>query len=174
LFQTRLWLLSIAVCSHAVWAAPLIPADSVYAEFQVGNETFDALIADAQGIGGVLSLWDGDTQASIPSGMLVWQPVSWNAPWSWYLDPFSVIFAARTAEFCDGTPSYVEESGPSFGNQFCPWTAVLVNLQDVTGDTIPRVSPLGGDVPEPPAAGLVALSLAVLFKGRGRACRRGG
>ena len=174
MFQTRLWLLAIVVCSHAVWAAPLMPADSVYAGFQVGNDTFDAWITDAEGIGGALSLWDGDTQASIPSGLLVWQPVSWNAPWSWYLDPSSVIFAARTAEFCDGTPSYVEESGPSFGKQFCPWTAVLVSLQDVNGDPIPRVDPLGGGAPEPPTAALVLLSLIVFFKIGSRACRCGG
>jgi hypothetical protein len=151
-----------------------MPADSVYAGFQVGNDTFDAWITDAEGIGGALSLWDGDTQASIPSGLLVWQPVSWNAPWSWYLDPSSVIFAARTAEFCDGTPSYVEESGPSFGKQFCPWTAVLVSLQDVNGDPIPRVDPLGGGAPEPPTAALVLLSLIVFFKIGSRACRCGG
>ena len=174
MFQTRLWLLAIVVCSHAVWAAPLMPADSVYAEFQVGTETFDAWITDAAGIGGALSLWDGDSQATIPIGLLVWQPVPWNAPWSWYLDPSSVTFAARTAESCDGTPSYVEESGPSFGKQFCPWTAVLVNLQDVNGDSIPQVGPLGGDAAEPPAAALVLLSLMVLLIIRSRASRCAG
>lgn len=150
-----------------------MPADSVYAEFQVGSETFNAWITDAGGIDEALSLWDGDTQASIPSGMLVWQPTPWNAPWSWYLDPSSVTFAARTAEFCDGTPSYVQESGPSFGNQFCPWTAVLVNLEDVNGDTIPQADPLGGTAPEPPTAALVLFSLAALFIARLRAYRCG-
>ncbi len=159
----------MALCARAVSAAPIMPADSVYAEFRVGNDTFASWIADKAGIEGALALWSGDAAATIPVGLLVWQPISWNAPWSWYLDPSSVTFAARTAETCDGTPSYVEQSGPSFGNQFCPWTAVLVDLQDVNGNTIPIADP-PVSAPEPPAFSLAAIGLALFtLRPRGRA-----
>lgn len=150
-----------------------MPADSVFAEFRVGNNTFQSWIDDAAGIDGAMALWTGDSSDSIPIGMLVWQPVSWNAPWSWYLDPSSVTFAARTAEFCDGTPSYVEQSGPSFGKEYCPWTAVLVNLTDTNGNTIAQTGPLG-NVAEPPDMTLWAFGVLALLIIRPRSYRYGG
>lgn len=147
------------------------PPGEVFATFNVEGEIFSAWIADGQGIGQAISLWQGTSDATIPNGILVFAPVSWNQPWSWYLDPGSVAFAESTLEECDGLPSYVESSGPAFGPRYCPWSGVMVSLQNENGIAIPR-DPGGGPpvspVPEPATFTLLLISLCWYLACAGR------
>ena len=111
------------------------PSDGVYATFRVANEYFYASITDPTGINQAIALWRGRSNARIPNGSLVCQPVDWNCGWSWHLDPASVRFAEIAAEVCDGRPSYVERNCSGFGGgRFCPWSALLVELRDCRSD----------------------------------------
>ena len=90
------------------------------ATFRVSSEEFHAVIADPVGIEQALMLWAGQSDATIPVGLLVPEPVSWNQPWSWHLDPATVAFGEVTIEACDALPSYVEQNLGTFGNRYCP------------------------------------------------------
>lgn len=66
------------------------------------------------------------------TGIIVAEPVYYNAPWGYHLQPESVEFFEMAAEVCDATIVYVEEHleqvGGTFlpGNRWCPWSSHLV------------------------------------------------
>lgn len=55
-----------------------------------------------------------------------------NQPWSWHLDPDSVVVTDLAAEVCDGRPSFVEDDldywFESVG-RFCPWGAKVISRE---------------------------------------------
>ncbi|MDX2034783.1 MAG: hypothetical protein SF339_29180 [Blastocatellia bacterium] len=65
-------------------------------------------------------------------GRIVKQPVEYNRPWSFHLDPESINFFDSAVEVCDASVAYVEshldEAGGAFlpGNTWCPWASRLV------------------------------------------------
>jgi len=65
-------------------------------------------------------------------GLIVKEPVCYNAPWSYYLDPQSIEFFDNAIEVCDGAMGYIEshldEVGGSLlpGNRWCSWGSRLV------------------------------------------------
>jgi len=47
-----------------------------------------------------------------------------NSPWSWHLDPATVILGESFIEVCDARPSYVETHLVEWlGQRYCPWDA---------------------------------------------------
>jgi hypothetical protein len=117
------------------------PSGGVYAVFRVGTETFYALITNLTGIQQAIDLWQGRSTAQIPNGKLVCTSANYNCGYSWYLDPSSIQFADVTIELCDGTPSYVEANCASFGTNYCPWSAQLIELYDCRQAGCPPVPP---------------------------------
>ena len=159
------FIIATSVC--ATWASPVAPADedvsTLLATFQVSSETFHAVIANPTGIDQALMLWSGRSDASVPAGLLVAKPVSWNQPWSWHLDPASIVFGEVTIEACDALPSFVEQNLGTFGNRYCPWPAVLVGLQGADGVAIDKPNQEGS---EPGTAGLFLTCIALLLMQR--------
>lgn len=163
----RIGALALLACVRSP-ASPL-PTE-ILATFNVEGEIFHAWISNSGAIVQAISLWQGTSAATIPNGQLVFAPVAWNAPWSWYLDPASIRFAQLTLEQCDGRPSYVETSGPAFGPVYCPWSAVMTGLEDQNGIPLSRTP--SSDAPEPSTPGLIGFPLFWYFAFRARARRR--
>jgi hypothetical protein len=110
------------------------PSDGLWATFDVVGETFSSAITNAAGIQQAIDLWHGDSSASIPNGELRCDAVPYNCSWSFHQDPKTIQFAEITTEVCDGKPSYVEDHCASFGTNYCPWSAMLVDLRDCRTD----------------------------------------
>ena len=107
--------------------------DGILATFDVHGERYSIFITNAQTIEQVLALWNGRSNANIPSGRVVRGRVSYNKTWSWHIDPEDISMAENTIELCDGIPSYVESHLDDWianVGYFCPWSAVLVALKD--------------------------------------------
>lgn len=113
----------------------------VLAIFDVVGQPYRVHITNQTGIDGAIALWNGTSTANIPNGTLVCEPAAYNCDWSFHVDPATVAFAEVTIEVCDGTPSYVDENCASFGNQYCPWSAELVDLRDCRTDSACPVMP---------------------------------
>src|SRR5213593_4435627 len=110
---------------------PKLPKGGLYATFRVNDEIFSSVITNATGAQQAIDLWQGRSQANIPVGRLVCKRKRWNCPWTWRQDPRTVEFAEVAIEVCDGLPSFVEESCPTFGaGSYCPFAAELIRLQD--------------------------------------------
>jgi hypothetical protein len=60
-----------------------------------------------------------------PTGPLRRGDGSFNAPWSWHLDPVEVRMTEAAIEICDGRPSYVETHLADYPT-YCPWGARIV------------------------------------------------
>ncbi len=97
-------------------------------EHAPGGEEFRVLIRDPDVIAEAQSRI-GLGPGRILSGRVVEGDGGFNAPWSWHLDPGSIVFTDVAPEFCDGCPSFVEDDLPYWAGtveQFCPWgTEVL-------------------------------------------------
>lgn len=65
-------------------------------------------------------------------GLIVKEPVCYNAPWGYHLDPQSIEFFDNAVEVCDGAMGYIEshldEVGGALlpGNRWCSWGSRLV------------------------------------------------
>jgi hypothetical protein len=80
-------------------------------------------------------------------GTIVKEPVAYNAPWSFHLDPNTIQFFREATEVCDAGIQFVEDHlsdvGGSFlpGNCWCPWgSRLLAELAVASGgiETDPR------------------------------------
>jgi hypothetical protein len=118
-----------------------LPEGGVLAVFDVVGEPYRVQITSQTGIDGAIALWTGQSTASIPIGTLVCEPAPYNCGYGFHVDPASVRFAEVTAEACDGTPSYVDQNCASFGTQYCPWSAQLIELRDCRTDPACPVMP---------------------------------
>jgi hypothetical protein len=107
--------------------APTSPSTGAVATFTVSGETFRALLTGADQIAAARAALNGGP-ARIPNGRIV-GGTQVNSGWSWHLE--DVEFAAFTIELCDGRPSDVERTGPSYANgRFCPWGATIVRIDE--------------------------------------------
>lgn len=107
----------------------------VLASFDVGDESFSVWVTNEETIDQLLALEEGESDETIPSGWIRRGPGQGdhNEPWSWHLDPEDISMAEVTIEFCDGTPSYLEENlleVMGTAGRFCPWSAELTDLED--------------------------------------------
>ncbi|UCG54121.1 MAG: hypothetical protein JSV32_05845 [Dehalococcoidia bacterium] len=101
--------------------------------FDVEGEEYKILVKNEDTITDILALQKGESQAKIPSGKVLGEAVSYNAPWSWHIDPYDIHMAEFTIEVCSGLPSHVEEDLDYWVNtlgRFCPWSAEIVEIQD--------------------------------------------
>jgi len=105
----------------------------VLATFAVHSERYSIFITNEQTIEQVIALWNGQSNANIPSGRVLKGRVSYNKTWSWHIDSEDITMAENTIELCDGVPSYVEahlDDWIATVGYFCPWSAELVALKD--------------------------------------------
>lgn len=105
----------------------------ILATFDVEGEEYRIFVRNESTIDDIFALQRGESQAAIPSGKLIGEPVFYNQPWSWYIDPMDVHMAEFTIEVCSGLPSHVENDLDYWVNtvgRFCPWSAELVEIVD--------------------------------------------
>ncbi len=110
-------------------------AGGVLATFDVSGELFSVWVTNPTTIQQLIDLEKGTSPATIPNGRIVRGPGqdAHNEAWSWHLDPQDIEMAEVTIEVCDATPSFVEENLDYFVDvvkRYCPWAAVLVDLED--------------------------------------------
>jgi hypothetical protein len=107
--------------------------DGVLATFDVNGERYSIFITNTQTIEQVIALWNGQSNANIPSGRVLKGRVAYNKTWSWHIDSEDISMVENTIELCDGIPSYVEahlDEWIANVAYFCPWSAELVALKD--------------------------------------------
>jgi len=105
----------------------------ILATFDVQGERYSIFITNEQTIAQVYALWEGQSEARIPSGKLLKGQMSYNKPWHWHIDSNDIAMAEMTIELCDGIPSFVEANIDYWVNtvgRFCPWSATLVSIKD--------------------------------------------
>jgi hypothetical protein len=110
---------------------PEVPGGSVVVTFEVaGGERFKVLLTDQADIDIADRLVAGEDAPSIPNGRVIRDEPGINEPWTWSLDPADFEFADVTIEVCDGIPSDVE-AGLVTSDRYCPWSAVIADVQPV-------------------------------------------
>jgi predicted small secreted protein len=120
--------------SAAVSPSPVASAGggsgSVIATFRTaGEEEYRILLTDPRDIQIARRLLAGEEAPAIPNGRIVrGDDGGVNTGYSWHIEPDSVEFAELATEICDGRPSDVEARTLS-GDFFCPWSAVVVDIQ---------------------------------------------
>lgn len=97
------------------------------------RETFIIKLTDPAKIQKARDILDGrETDARQVSGVIVKEPVYYNPPWSFHLDPQSIEFFEVAVEVCDASIAYTEsnlnEAGGAFlpGGSWCPWGSRLL------------------------------------------------
>ena len=101
--------------------------------FGVEGETYKIFITDEDTIVDVFAVQLSESQATIPNGKVIGEPVFYNQPWSWHIDPNDIHMAESTIEVCSGLPSFVEADLDYWVNtlgRFCPWGAVISEIED--------------------------------------------
>jgi hypothetical protein len=106
-------------------------------------ETFIFKLTDPAKIEQARAILNGKASGMI-SGAIIRQPVYYNAPWSFYLDPKSISFPEMAIEICDSSIKGVEDNVNSAYPTWCPWCTRLVK-----------------EIPPPPKPGTGNLSPAV-------------
>ena len=127
---------SLAACGDSLPTPPDELDGGVLATFEVQSERFNVWTDRPEAIQQLEALAEGESEASIPNGVLRRGPGpgDYNEPWSWHMDPDAVSMAETTVEVCDGKPSFVESEVDYFVDEvgrYCPWSAELVGLQDL-------------------------------------------
>jgi hypothetical protein len=117
--------LVVAACGTPSGGSPA--TGPVLATFEVGEERYRVLLTEPGDIDTARRLLDGEDVPSIPNGRVV-RATGVNEGYGWSIDPNDIEFADVTIEVCDGLPSDVE-SGAISGDRYCPWSAVLVDLE---------------------------------------------
>ncbi|MBL8188221.1 MAG: hypothetical protein JNK38_09445 [Acidobacteria bacterium] len=142
--------------SAALWALPYpqtVHAAQTEAYFVLNvpprNDEFVIKLTDPAKIQHARNLLRGAVTSPYQvQGKIIKQPASYNAPWSFHLDPQSIGFFDSSIEVCDGSIAYVEthldEAGGDFlpGLAWCPWASRLVReiAPTVGGNEVTSVS----------------------------------
>jgi hypothetical protein len=125
-------ILTIALGCISQTTEPIL-SGGILVTFDVEGEEYKIFVKDEDTIADIEALEKGESQAKIPNGKIIGEPVSYNAPWSWHIDPYDIHMAEFTIEACSGLPSYVEDDLDYWVNtlgRFCPWSAEIVDIQD--------------------------------------------
>lgn len=126
--------LTILATLVAVAQQPAHANSAIIATFEVQGEQFRVRVENEATIEQVRALEAGESTASIPNGRVL-HGSDGNEPWSWHLDPNDIEMAEVAIELCDGTPSHVEDDLDYWVDtvqRFCPWTATLVDVEEVS------------------------------------------
>ena len=95
-------------------------------------DTFVIALTDPAVIAEARAQANGHEPSKHVTGLVITEAVSYNAPWSFHLDPASISFAEMSIEVCDAARSYVEEHleevGGAFlpGRRWCPWSSRVI------------------------------------------------
>jgi hypothetical protein len=111
---------------------PLL-SGGILVTFFVEGEEYKIFVENKETIEDIFAVERGESQATIPSGKIIGEPVFYNAPWSWHIDPMDIQMAEFTIEVCSGLPSHVENDLDYWVNtvgRFCPWSAEIVEIRD--------------------------------------------
>ncbi len=104
------------------------PGGRIVVTFEVNEgERFRVLLTDPIDQSMATRLLAGEEGPDIPNGRIV-RTTGVNEGWSWSIDPADFEFTDLTVEACDGNPSDVE-SGVLTGDRYCPWSAVVVEIE---------------------------------------------
>lgn len=120
----------MALCLTIVSAVPICGQQSdsseAYFVFKTSHlETFVFKLTDPQKIQQARDIIStGDHK--IISGTIIKQPVYYNSPWSYHLDPKSISFTDFAAELCDAPIRYLEDNLDTAYPAWCPWGSQLV------------------------------------------------
>ena len=81
----------------------------------------------------------------IISGTVIKQPVYYNSPWTFHLDPRSISFPESAIELCDANVRYIEDNLDVAYPTWCPWNSRLLKeipapQKPGTGNLNPAVS----------------------------------
>jgi hypothetical protein len=134
-FRILAFIVLILVLSVGDCKSPTNPdlKGGVLATFEVGatEERYNILITNVETIRQIYALKNGQSNETIPNGLVVRGAVSYNKPWSWHIDSENVQMAWATLEINDGLPSMVEARLDRWaGRYFGPWDARLIFLKD--------------------------------------------
>lgn len=103
------------------------PAGSAYFEFRVAPqpETFVVKIDDPARVAEARELIQSGTE-KILAGTIIKQPVYYNSPWSFHLDPKTISFPDLAIELCDSNIRQIEDNLAGASSSWCPWHAQLI------------------------------------------------
>lgn len=88
-------------------------------------ETFVIKLTDPQRIQQAREILATGTR-KIVAGTIIKQPVYYNSPWTYHLDPKSITFTDFAAEVCDATIRYLDDNRDSAYPDWCPWESRLL------------------------------------------------
>src|SRR5918996_1781651 len=120
----------LAFCLIVVTAVPICgqgDAQEAYFIFKNNSapETFVIKLTDPQKIQEARDIL-ADGTPKIVAGTIIKQPVYYNSPWSYHLDPKSIRFIDAGAEVCDAPIRYLEDNRDSAYPDWCPWESRLL------------------------------------------------
>ena len=87
-------------------------------------ETFVIKLTDPQRIQEARNILATGTR-KIVAGTIIKQPVYYNSPWSYHLDPKSIGFTDFAIELCDASIRYIENNREIAYPHWCPWLSRL-------------------------------------------------
>lgn len=94
-------------------------------DYPPGPDTFVFKLTDPQKIQQARNILASGTP-KIVAGTIIKQPVYYNSPWSYHLDPKSINFADLAVEVCDASMRYLEENLVIAYPDWCPWLSRLL------------------------------------------------
>jgi len=101
--------------------------------FDVAGEQYSIFVTNNETIEAVFAVQRGESQATIPNGLIVEGAVFYNQPWSWHIDSEDIHMAEMTIELYDGLPSFVEselEYWLEIVHRYAPWSATIKSIED--------------------------------------------
>jgi hypothetical protein len=101
--------------------------------FDVVGEQYSIFVTNNKTIEEAFAVQRGESQATIPNGLIVRGAVFYNQPWSWYIDSEDIQMVETTIELYDGLPSFVEnelEYWLETVHRYAPWSATIKTIED--------------------------------------------
>lgn len=138
-------LVSIAFAAGPLYAQAGDPPEAYFVFTAPPHpETFVFKLTNTQKIQQARDILSTGNQKII-AGTIIKQPVYYNSPWTYYLDPKSIVFTEVAAEVCDASIRYLEDNRDIAYSGWCPWGSRL--LREIapppkpgTGNLPPAVS----------------------------------
>jgi len=128
-------------------AAPVSEEAYFQFDYPPNPETFVFKLTDPSKIDEARAILSGHKPNRHVMGNIVKQPVSYNPPWSYHLDPASISFFDFALEVCDATIRAVEERLDEACGAFlpgcvwCPWGSRLIAEVKISPTPTPTTTP---------------------------------
>ncbi len=126
--HTRVFLPLLLVAATLACGDPAGPGAGALYLVEASGEQFRVRVETEAQIGAMEARRRAGTTGVI-LGTLKAGDGGFNQPWSWHLDPASVVVPDAAIELCDGRPSFVEADLSYWigtVKSFCPWGARIV------------------------------------------------